>query len=53
MKLSVIIPAYNEKNTILEVIKRVKDVPINKEVIVVDDFSTDGIRAMLKTVNSQ
>jgi len=42
MKLSVIIPAYNESGTIKEIIKRVHAVPIEKEVIVVDDGSTDS-----------
>lgn len=42
MKLSVIIPVYNEKSTIAEVIDQVNRVPIEKEIIVVDDGSTDG-----------
>ena len=50
MKLSVIIPAYNEKNTILEVIRRVMDVPVEKEIIIVDDGSTDGTSEILKQV---
>ncbi|MBE7412962.1 MAG: glycosyltransferase family 2 protein [Leptospiraceae bacterium] len=50
MKLSIIIPCYNEKNTILNVLEAVKKVPYkNKEVIVVDDFSKDGTREILKT----
>ena len=44
MKVSVIIPVYNEKNTIAEIIKRVSDVDIASEIIVVDDCSTDGTR---------
>lgn len=49
MKLSVIIPAYNEKNTVLELLRRVEAVPLSldKEIIVVDDFSTDGTREAL------
>jgi glycosyltransferase involved in cell wall biosynthesis len=42
VKLSVIIPAYNERSTIAEVIRRVCDVPLDKELIIVDDGSTDG-----------
>lgn len=52
MKLSVIIPVYNEVNTILEIIKRVKEAPFEKEIIVVDDCSNDGTARLLKE-NSQ
>lgn len=48
MKLSVIIPCYNEKNTIEQIIKAVLGSPINKEIIIVDDFSTDGTRKILE-----
>ena len=48
MKLSVVIPVFNEKNTILEIISRVKASPVEKEIIVVDDFSTDGTREILQ-----
>lgn len=48
MKLTVIIPTYNEVGTIFEVIKKVKEVSSDKEIIVVDDGSTDGIRNILK-----
>ena len=48
MKLSVIIPVYNEVETILEVIKRVKEAPFEKEIIVVDDGSTDGTAHILE-----
>lgn len=40
--LSVVIPAYNESGSILEILRRVREVPIRKEIIVVDDHSTDG-----------
>ena len=43
-----IIPVFNEAGTILKVIERVKKVPIDKEVIVVDDGSTDGTRDLLE-----
>jgi glycosyltransferase involved in cell wall biosynthesis len=48
MKLSVIIPAYNEINTIEEILSRVLEVDLPKEVIVVDDCSTDGTREFLR-----
>ena len=49
MKLSVIIPAYNEIDTIAEVLDRVRAVDIEKEIIVIDDCSTDGTREFLRT----
>ncbi len=50
MKLSIIIPAYNEKKTIEEIIRRVQavEVGLEKEIIVVDDFSQDGTRQILE-----
>jgi glycosyltransferase involved in cell wall biosynthesis len=48
MKLSVVIPVYNEKDTIGEVLRRVRMVDLPKEVIVVDDCSTDGTREFLQ-----
>ena len=51
MFLSVIIPAYNEKNTILEILKKIEEVPLNKEIIIVDDGSTDGTRELLAQFN--
>jgi glycosyltransferase involved in cell wall biosynthesis len=41
-EVSVIIPAYNEVKTILEVVRRVQEQPFSKEIIIVDDCSTDG-----------
>jgi glycosyltransferase involved in cell wall biosynthesis len=50
MKLSVVIPCYNEKNTIQDIVTAVKNSPIpNKEIIIVDDYSTDGTREVLKS----
>ena len=48
MKLSVIIPAYNEVDTIEESITRVREVKLDQEIIVVDDYSTDGTRELLQ-----
>lgn len=49
MKLSVIIPVFNELPTIEEIVSRVKAAPIDdKEIILVDDFSTDGTRELLE-----
>ena len=50
MKLSIVIPAYNEKNTILEVLDRIRQVDLPKEMIVVDDCSTDGTREILQSL---
>lgn len=48
MKLSVLVPIFNEEDTLEEMIKRVRDVPIEKEIIMVDDGSTDASREILK-----
>jgi len=48
MKLSVIVPVYNEKKTIREIYKRIRAVDLDKEIILVDDFSTDGTRDIIK-----
>jgi len=53
MKISVIIPVYNEALTIKEIIFRVQNVDLEKEIIVVDDHSTDGTSAQLKDINEQ
>lgn len=47
-KVSVVIPVYNERNTILQVIERIRQLPIKTEIIVVDDCSTDGTRGWLE-----
>ena len=53
MELSVIIPVYNEHATIKEIVERVKSVePKDKEIIIVDDGSTDGTREILKSLRS-
>lgn len=50
MKLSVVIPVYNEKGTILQLLDRVRGVALPKEIIVVDDCSTDGTREVLQSL---
>ncbi|GAC1703215.1 MAG: glycosyltransferase family 2 protein [Candidatus Acidiferrum sp.] len=52
-KISVIIPVYNEKSTVEEIIRRVLATEIRKEVIVVDDCSTDGTLQILQTMASR
>ena len=47
MKLSVVMPVFNEAATIREIVARVRAVPVQKEVVIVDDFSTDGTRPIL------
>lgn len=53
MKISVIIPAYNEKNTIREIVLRVKKTGISDEILVVDDGSIDGTREILKELENE
>ncbi len=48
--LSVVMPVYNEKKTLLKVIDKVLKLDIVKELIVVDDCSTDGTRELLKSL---
>lgn len=52
MKLSIIIPVYNEKATILKLLDKVENVDIgmDREIIIVDDCSTDGTRDSLKNI---
>ena len=49
MKVSVIIPCYNEKNSLPKLLARVKEAPVKeKEIVLVDDASEDGTREMIK-----
>ncbi len=50
MKLSVLIPVYNEVGSIATVVERVAAIPIDTEIILVDDFSTDGSSAVIDTL---
>jgi glycosyltransferase involved in cell wall biosynthesis len=51
-KLSVVVPVYNEKQWIRELVRRVQAVPIPKEIVLVDDCSTDGTRDILREMES-
>ena len=48
LRASIVIPCFNERDTVSELIDRVLSVPVEKEVIVVDDCSTDGTRTLLE-----
>lgn len=50
MKLSVIIPSFNEEQTLPIIIKKVHDVPFKKEILIVDDGSTDGTTKILENL---
>jgi glycosyltransferase involved in cell wall biosynthesis len=50
-KLTIVIPVFNEQQTVAEILRRVRAVPIPKEIIVVDDCSTDDTRAVLNQLS--
>lgn len=47
LDVSIVIPVYNERNTVVEIVRRVQAVGIHKEIVLVDDFSIDGTRKIL------
>ncbi len=54
-KISIVIPVYNEKKTILDVIHKVEKLdfsPLKKEIIIVDDYSHDGSKEILRSLSS-
>src|SRR3989338_9370683 len=56
MKLSIVIPVYNEAKTIKELLRRINEVglgKVEKEIILVDDFSTDGSRDVIKKLDKK
>ncbi|NIO08302.1 MAG: glycosyltransferase [Deltaproteobacteria bacterium] len=52
MKLSVLVPVYNEEKTLREAVRRVQRVDVPKEIIIIDDGSKDGTRGILATLES-
>lgn len=52
-KISILIPVYNEKNTLLEILKQVESVDfgLEKEIILIDDYSTDGTKELYKDLS--
>ena len=48
--LSVVIPVYNEEQTLAELVDRVREVPIRKEIVLVDDCSQDGSRSVMESL---
>ena len=53
VRLSVLVPVYNERDTIDLIIEQVRATPLQKEIICVDDHSTDGTQAILETLLEQ
>jgi glycosyltransferase involved in cell wall biosynthesis len=53
MKLSVIVPVYNEVKTLEEIVERIRATPFDTEIILVDDGSTDGTRDLLSKLVQQ
>ncbi|MCA9234994.1 MAG: glycosyltransferase family 2 protein [Planctomycetales bacterium] len=53
LAVSVVIPCYNERETIVEIVRRVQMVGVHREVIIVDDFSTDGTRDLLLLLDNE
>jgi glycosyltransferase involved in cell wall biosynthesis len=52
LRLTVVIPVFNEQHTILKVIDRVQEVPIPKDIVVVDDCSTDNTAEVLRAIEA-
>jgi glycosyltransferase involved in cell wall biosynthesis len=53
LRLSVVVPIYNERGTLHEIVRRIRAVPIAKEIILVDDGSSDGTRDLLDRMRDQ
>lgn len=52
MKLSIIMPVYNEVNSLVEILHHVQKVDLEKEIIIVDDGSTDGTKELLEAIQT-
>jgi len=53
VKLSLVIPVYNELPTLREIVSRIAAVDLDKELVIVDDMSTDGSRELLTALREQ
>jgi len=52
-KLSIIIPVFNEEKTLSEILEKVLSLNLNKEVVIIDDFSTDGTREKIEKISNK
>jgi len=53
LKLSVVMPVYNEAKTVEQIVRQVQAVPVEKEILIVDDGSTDGTRDILRGMDGK
>jgi glycosyltransferase involved in cell wall biosynthesis len=53
LAVSVVIPVYNERDTVVEIVRRVQAVGVHEEIIIVDDFSIDGTRQLLMELDRE
>lgn len=53
LAVSIVIPVYNERETIQEIVKRVQAVGVHEEIVIVDDYSIDGTREVLRELEKQ